>query len=351
VYDVVLLSLAEPEGGCCDGCGDAAAGKAAAGGGVTPSDEHGCAGDCASCTSHGDACDTARRPSAGTRVPVLHCADALRAAGARVELVTARSDEEIDEVLARLDGPPREDGLTWPDADSKVRLVLAVADDGQLRHVIRRMVRRYAPPPSARPADLVTGRTVPDLPTIAVLPLDAAAGQGDLAAQLGIPRRPAAVAQAVLGDRIRRLDLLRHDGGSITLDGVLLGDAGPGGVPTQWQGRIEVDDAVLTDGSDLLVAAAVANAGGVATVDGLPLLTGFDPADGLIDVAVAVPVTHKPFLGKAKIRIEVRRARGRAVSITPRGDDLGFVDDGVSGRLTRKRSWWVEPGAWALFTD
>jgi hypothetical protein len=132
---------------------------------------------------------------------------------------------------------------------------------------------------------------------------------------------------------------------------VLLGDAGRDGAPAQWQGRIEVDDTVLTDGSDQLVAAAVANAGGVAVIDGLPLLTDVDPADGLIDVAIAVPVVHKPLLGRAKMRIEVRRARGRAVSVTPRTGDLGFVDDGVPGRLTRKRSWWVERGAWALFTD
>lgn len=316
MYDVVLLSMAEPEGGCCgdDGCGD----------------------------GHGD---TAPRP----RVPVLHCADALRAAGARVETVTACSDGELDGVLARLDGPPREDGLTWPDADGKTRLVIAVTDDGQLRHVLRRLVRRYAPAPSKRPADLPTGRTVPDLPALAVLPIDAAA-TADLPAQLGLPRTPAEVAAAVLGDRVRRLDLLRHDGGSVTLDGVLLAGATEGGQPAQWSGRVEVDDVVLSDGAEPLLAVAVANAAGATRLDGLPLLTGTDPADGVIDVAVAVPVRHKPLLGAARLRIEVRRARGRAVSVTPRDGGVPFTDDGVSGELTRKRSWWVEPAAWAVYT-
>ena len=35
------------------------------------------------------------------RTQVLHCADALRAAGARVEAVTAHDDAEVDAVLAR----------------------------------------------------------------------------------------------------------------------------------------------------------------------------------------------------------------------------------------------------------
>ena len=39
----------------------------------------------------------------------------------------------------------------------------------------------------------------------------------------------------------------------------------------------------------------------------------------------------------------MRRARGRAVAVTPRDDELPFLDDGVAGTLTRKRSWWMEP--------
>ncbi len=109
-------------------------------------------------------------------MPVLACADALNARGARVETVTARSDTEIDEVFARFDGPARPDGLTWPDPDSKTRLVVAAATDGQLRAVLRRLVKRYAPAPSKRPADLPANRTVPDLPPVAVLPLDPARG-------------------------------------------------------------------------------------------------------------------------------------------------------------------------------
>jgi len=70
VYDVVLLSLAEGGGPGAGACGAA----------------------CGGCDSGGttrEACET-------PRVPVLKCAEALTAAGGRVETVTASSDAEID---------------------------------------------------------------------------------------------------------------------------------------------------------------------------------------------------------------------------------------------------------------
>ncbi len=312
MYDVVLLSLVEKSG---DGCGS------------------GCGG-----------CNTACTP----RTPVLACADALRTAGARVETVMASADTEIDAVLARFDGPARPDGLTWPDPDSKLRLVVASATDGQLRAVVRRLVRRYAPPPSKRPADLDAVRTVPDLPPLAILPLDPG-NSGDLAAQLGLPRTPAEVAAAVLGDTVRRLDLLRNDGGSVTLDGALLGGSDDDGRAVPWRGRVEVDDAVLSDGEEPVLACVVGNGAGYADFDGMRLLADGDPTDGRVEVAVAVPVVVKQRFKGTRVRIEVRRARGRAASVLPRDGDLQFLDDGVAGSTSRKRSWWTEPGAWAVY--
>src|SRR5690606_4836999 len=92
------------------------------------------------------------------RTQVRACADALTAAGARARPVTATSDQEVDEVLARVAGG--------------ARLVVAAASDAQVRAVVRRMVRRWAPPPSRRPDDLPDGRTLPDLPPLAILSLD-----------------------------------------------------------------------------------------------------------------------------------------------------------------------------------
>jgi len=283
----------------------------------------------------------------GVRAPVLSCAEALTAGGASVETVTAHSDEEIDAVLARLDGPPRADGLPWPDPESKTRLVVAMATDGQLRAVVRRLVRRYAPPPSRRPVDLRDDRTVPDLPPVGVLPLDTRGG-GDLAARLDLPREPAAVAAAVLGDEVRQLDLLRTDAGSVTLDGALVGGSDDAGRAVAWRGRVEVDSAQLTDGDDPVLACAVLNGTGYSTVDGLPLVTGADPADGVVDVAIAVPVVARRLFSRRRVRVEVRRARGRAVSVIPYGE-VPLLDDGVASMLARKRSWWMERGAWAVY--
>lgn len=275
--------------------------------------------------------------SCGRRVPALQAADVLTSLGARPETVAAGSDAEIDEVLSRFD---------YPDAGTKYRLIIASESDGQLRHVVRRLVRRMAPPPSERPADLPADRTVPDLPPMGILPL----APGGLPSRLGLPASPSDVARAVVEGSTRKLDLLRHDGGSVTLDGVLLGAATEAGAPIPFRGRVEVDDALLSDGDDPILAMCVANADGATTLDGLPLVTSADPTDGTIDVAIAVPVTHKPFLGKPRLRFEVRRARGRAVSVTPHGEDLPFIDDGVAGTLTRKRSWWIESKVWSVYT-
>ena len=319
MYDVVVLSLAEGQG---------------SGGGA-------CGAECGGCAPA-----TACTP----RVPVLRCADALTAAGARVETVTAASDQEIDEVLARFDGPARPDGLTWPDPDSKTRLVVASATDGQLRAVVRRLVRRYAPPPSKRPGDLPMGRTVPDLPALAILPLDAG-DTTDLAAQLGLPRTPEQVAAAVLGGSVRRLDLLRNDGGSVTVDGALVGGMDDNGHAVPWRGRVEVDDAVLSDGEEPILACAIGNSAGYAEFAGLRLLAEGDAVDGQVEVAVAVPTIVKQRFRGTKMRVEVRRARGRAVSVLPRDGEIQFLDDGVGGAMNRKRSWWTEAGAWAVYAS
>lgn len=259
------------------------------------------------------------------RVPVLACQDALRAEGAEVELVNANSDAEIDEALA----------------DGDVRLVVAAAADGQVRAVVRRLVRAHTPAPSKRPADLPADRTVPDLPPIGLLPLDPTGP--DLATRLDLPRDPAQVARAVLAGHVRRLDLLRNDGGSLTLDGALMGGADSEGRAVPFKATVNVDDAVLSNGREQLIVAVVANAGGYSAFDGLPLLIDPKPSDGVLDVAVALAVRRR-----GRVEIEVRRGRGRAVAVEPRAE-LPFLDDGVAGSLTRKRTWWMERAAWGVY--
>lgn len=312
--EIVLLSLAEKSAG--DVCG----------------------GECGACVL---------KSACSPQTPIDRCAASLRAGGAAVEVVTASSDAEIDAVIKRFDGPPRDDGLDWPWLDPSVRLVVASATDGQLRAVVRRLVRRYAPPPSRRPSDLASNRTVPDLPPIGILPLGASTT--DLPAQLGLPREPSEVAAAVIAGRSRRLDLLRNDGGSVTLDGALVGGADAAGRAVPFRGRVEVDSKILSEGDEPILTCSIGNGSGYASFDGLPLLADVDPFDGQVSVAVAVPVVVRQRFRANRVRVEVRRARGRAVSILPRDGDLPFLDDGVNGTMNRKRSWWTEPGAWAVY--
>jgi hypothetical protein len=353
---VLLLTLAEaaPPAAGCGACGsscaaapDATDGRKGAGSASPGADDAACAApgaDEAACAAPGGAGGSATATYAPPRAAVLACRDALLAAGVEVELVTAGSDEEIDAALACLDGPPRADGLRWPQSDGGTRVVVAVAVDGQLRAVVRRLVRRYAPAPSRRPKELPAGRTLPDLPPLAILPLDrgSSGDHPDLAARLGLPRDPAAVARAVLDGRVQRLDLLRNDGGSVTVHGTLFGRETP------WRARVDVDDTRLAGPDEEIVACAVANADGYAYAEALPLAPGADPTDGLVSVAVAVPVTVRGRFGRRQARLEVRRATGRAVAVEP-VDDVDFLDDGVAGTLSRKRSWWIEPGAWGVY--
>ncbi|MGE5831018.1 MAG: diacylglycerol kinase family protein [Micromonosporaceae bacterium] len=280
-----------------------------------------------------DGCGEPSGRPATPRVPVLACADALRAGGARVEQVVAENDAEIDMAVKTV-------------TEGEARLVVAAATDGEVRAVVRRMLRWYAPPPSRRPAHLPPGRTLLDLPPLAVLPL--APAVPELVARLDLPRDPAAVAAAVLGGRTRRLDLLRTDAGSVTLHAALLGGADGEGRIAPWRGEVTVDDAVLTDGTEPLLACAVANAGPVE-LGGLPLITGAQADDGLVAVAVALAAA-RPRRGRtASVEYEVRRARGRAVSVHPRDGALPLLDDGVAARLTHRRAWWTEPAAWATY--
>lgn len=310
-----------------------------------------CADGCSDGCSNG--CEPPADPTGGVRVPVLACRDALRAGGATVTLVEANSDTDIDKVVDRLPAPSWDTSAETAAGADEVRLVVAVSRDGQLRAVLRRLVRRYAPPASRRPDSLPDGRTVPDLPPVGVLPLDPAGATepgADLVDRLRLPRLPKDVAATVLAGATRPLDLLRTDAGSVTLHGALLGGTDEANRPVPWHATVNVDDTVLTDGSDPLLACVVANAAGYAELDGLPLVRRADPADGEVDVAVAVigHAGHR-LLGNRRMRIEVRRASGRAVAVTPQAD-VPYVDDGVDGTLGRKRTWWIEPAAWSVYT-
>jgi hypothetical protein len=247
-----------------------------------------------------------------------------------VEVVDVDSDAAVDAAVDRA-------------AAEGAQLVVA-GGDGPLRAVLRRMVRRSLPRAGERPADLPAHRTVPDLPPVGLLPVDPP-GPADLVVRLALPQSPAEVAAAVLGGTSRRLDLLRNDAGSVTLRAALLGGTDAEGRAVPWAARVDVDDTVLSDGTEALLAVGVVNVGQLDAVPGLPLVVAASAGDGVLDVGVAVPV------GRRRKEIQVRRARGRAVAVTPTVEpaQVPFSDDGVAGVLTRKRTWWMEHGAWAAY--
>ena len=253
----------------------------------------------------------------GPRTQTLHLVDELKRRGAQVRTVEASTPQEVDPVVEDLDA----------------RIVLAADSDEQINAVVARAVRRHAPAPSDRPDDLPPGRTIPDLPPLAILPLGTAPG---IVERFGLPVEPADVAEAVMNGTLLRTDLMRHDGGGVAIDGVRLG-----GGDRPWRGVVNLDDVVLADGSEQILACVVANADGYAAADDM-VLAEPDPADGKIDVAVAVPVTVGRF--RKRLRIEVRRAKGRAVAVHP-VDTVTYIQDGLAGELGRKRTWWIEPGA------
>lgn len=276
----------------------------------------------------------------GGRVPVLACADALRDGGATVEVVEVDSHREVTAALERA-------------AELDAKLVVA-GGDGQLRSVVRQQVRLALPRGGQRPADMPANRTIADLTPVGVLPLDPDADD-DLAAALRLPRKPIDVATAVLAGRGRRLDLFRHDGGSVTLRSALLGGVDKDGKPAPWTAAVQVDDTVLSNGDEPLIAVGVSNVGGLDALPGLPLTVAADATNGQVTVGIAVATADRSWLRRRRPGVEVRRAVGRAVAIIPtgatEGTDVPVVDDGVHASVNRKRTWWVEPGAWAAYVS
>ena len=201
---------------------------------------------------------------------------------------------------------------------------------------------------SARPT--AAGRTVPDLPA------DRRAAARPGARPTWSPRswacpatRPT-VAAAVLGGRVRRLDLLRNDGGSVTLDGCCSAASTTAAGRCTGAGRVEVDDAVLTDGEEPVLACAVAQrrrvrdagraaAAGRRRPGRRPGRRGGRGAGGRTGRCCARPACGSRCAGPGAARWRSPRAT----------TSFHFVDDGVAGELTRKRSWWIEPGAWAVY--
>jgi diacylglycerol kinase (ATP) len=277
-------------------------------------------------------------PRAGSAdAAALDASRAVLAEDGAVETVDTSSREELAAAIDRRAGR---------------RLVLA-GGDGSLHLLVQRLWRR------GELADTPVGL----LPT----------GTGnDFARYLDLPRDPAKAARVVLEGRPRRLDLLRSDGGGgVAVNAVHLGKgaeaaersgalkdrigrlAYPLGAiaslfgPRGWPLHVNVDDEVLADGGSRLLMVAIGNGSSIG--GGAPVFPDADAADGLLDVLVLGPGgSAVAGTGGQAFRL-VRRARGRAVTVTPSpGVEVGVNADGELGRLRSRRSWWVEPAAWSV---
>jgi diacylglycerol kinase (ATP) len=278
-------------------------------------------------------------PGAGSASDAaLAAAVAVLAEDGAVEVTETSSRESLDAALDRL-------------ADR--RLVLA-GGDGSLHQLVKRLWRR---------GDLAN---VP----IGLLPM----GTGnDFARYLGLPLDPAPAARAILTGRPRWFDLIRSDGGGgVVVNAVHVGlgaeaaeRAGafkgrlgklayPVGAvaslfgPRGWRLHVNVDDTVLADGNRKLLMVAIGNGSSIG--GGAALFPGADAGDGSLEVLVLGPVgSAGAGTGGQPFRL-VRRARGRAVSVTPsKGVEVGVNVDGDVSTLRGRRSWWVEPAAWSVY--
>lgn len=256
-----------------------------------------------------------------------------------VEVALTKTKAELDTAL---------------DVRGSRRLVLA-GGDGSLHLLVQRLRKR------GELADVPVG----------LVPL----GTGnDFARHLKLPLDPVEAARTIVTGEPRRLDLLRSDGGGgVVVNAVHLGKGAEaaeraGGMkdrlgklayplgavasmfgPRGWRLHVNVDDEVLADGEHRVVMVAIGN--GTSIGGGTQLFPDADASDGALEVLVLGPGGGGATGTAGQAFRLIRRARGRAVTVTPApGVTVGVNADGELSDLNRRRSWWVDPSAWSVIT-
>jgi diacylglycerol kinase (ATP) len=265
---------------------------------------------------------------------------------ADVEVATTTNPGELDGVLHR----------------AGCRSIVVAGGDGSLHAVISALHRRHE----------LAERT------LGLIPL----GTGnDFARALGLPLEPAEAAVALLGAQPRRMDLIVDELGGVVVNSVHAGASaqasrrgarwkerlGPYGFgilgypigaalssikPPFVRLRVEADGEVVSDMDQHILMVAIGN--GTSVGGGTELTPDADPSDGRLDVMVSFATGPFERFGYAwnlrsgdhPQRDDVISLRARQVTIS--GEDFFLSADGEISGPERRRSWHLEPAAYAM---
>ncbi|MFL6158026.1 MAG: diacylglycerol/lipid kinase family protein [Marmoricola sp.] len=283
--------------------------------------------------------DAGNADELGTALEVLR-------AQVSVEVCETSNPGELDGVLHRAGSRP----------------IVVAGGDGSLHAVVATLHRRN---------DLA-GKT------LGLLPL----GTGnDFARAVGIPLDPVAAAEALLTATPRPTDLIVDELGEVVVNNVHAGTGalasrhgatwkerlGPYGLglvgypigvalaavsPPTVRLRIEVDGEVVADVDQQVLMVALGN--GTSVGGGAEITPHADPSDGSMDVMISFATAPLARVGYAldvvrrahPTRSDVLYLRGSQVSIS--GEAFWISADGEISGPERRRSWHVEPSAYAL---
>jgi diacylglycerol kinase (ATP) len=277
--------------------------------------------------------------------------------GLEVALGVLREDADVE--VARTTNPGELDGVLHR---AGRRSIVVAGGDGSLHAVINALHRRHE----------LSERT------LGLIPL----GTGnDFARALEIPLDAAEAAAALLAGKPRRMDLIVDELGGVVVNSVHAGASaqasrrgarwkkrlGPFGFgilgypigaalsavqPPYVRLRIEADGEVVSDMDKHVLMVAIGN--GTSVGGGTELTPDADPTDGRLDVMVSLaagPIERFGYAwqlrsGDHPSRDDVLSLRARQVTIS--GEDFYLAADGEISGPERRRSWHLEPSAYAL---
>ncbi len=274
-----------------------------------------------------------------------------------VALGVLREDADVE--VASTSNPGELDGVLHR---AGCRSIVVAGGDGSLHAVVSALHRRH---------EL-------ERRTLGLIPL----GTGnDFARAVDIPLDPAEAAAALLSGKPRRMDLIVDELGGVVVNSVHAGASaqasrrgarwkerlGPYGFgilgypvgaalaavrPPFVRLRVEADGEVVADVDQHVLMVAIGN--GVSVGGGTELTPDADPADGRLDVMVAMSTGPLERFGYAwhlrtgdhPQRDDVRTLQAHQVTVS--GEDFYLAADGEITGPERRRSWHLEQGAYSM---